>query len=323
MSVWEEIVDYTVPSNTTSVTLNNFGTITKDDFIKVFMTINNTSSGAGTIGLFPNNDTNDNNYYRQLIRAFDGSIGASRVNQFRFGLIGPNETGNINGYLKLSENNKLNVFGNYNDDNGSTVENNFSYTTSTSNFTSITSLTLKSNQTNGLGSNSRIQIYRLTAEKVSDITVASNTTQVDITGLNIDKGSEYLLVSDVVNQNVNSKQILAFVNNETTKTNYYSQLIFGSGSSAGASRRNQPFYLSSLNNETSLSYSYIKLSNIGSYTNQSYQIEKIGSSSPVLVNSFISSTSESISSINQINILSEDSTLAIGTNSRFQLYKLY
>jgi hypothetical protein len=36
----------------------------------------------------------------------------------------------------------------------------------------------------------------LAAEKVADITVGSNTTQVDISSLSIDKDSEYLLVSD-------------------------------------------------------------------------------------------------------------------------------
>jgi hypothetical protein len=33
MGAWQEIVDYTVPSNTTSVVLDSFGTITKDDFV--------------------------------------------------------------------------------------------------------------------------------------------------------------------------------------------------------------------------------------------------------------------------------------------------
>ena len=38
MGAWQEIVDYTVPSNTTSVVLDSFGTITKDDFVKVVIT---------------------------------------------------------------------------------------------------------------------------------------------------------------------------------------------------------------------------------------------------------------------------------------------
>jgi hypothetical protein len=43
----------------------------------------------------------------------------------------------------------------------------------------ITSFTLRSIN-NGIGTGSRIQIYKLAAEKVADITVGSNTTQVDI-----------------------------------------------------------------------------------------------------------------------------------------------
>jgi hypothetical protein len=39
MGAWQEIVDYTVPSNTTSVVLDSFGTITKDDFVKVVATM--------------------------------------------------------------------------------------------------------------------------------------------------------------------------------------------------------------------------------------------------------------------------------------------
>ena len=323
MGAWQEIVDYTVPSNTTQVDFTGLN-ITKDDFIRVVTTINNTSSGAGTIGIFPNNDTNDNNYYRQLIRAFGGEFNASRVNQFRFGLIGPNKIGNINGYLKISKNNKLNVFGNYNDNNGSSVENNFSYTTSTSSFTSITSLSLKSNQTNGLGANSRIQIYKLAAEKVADITVASNTTQVDITGLDIKKGDEYLLVSDIAYSGGSTPVYWLMVNNNLTKTNYYNQEIRGEASTASAARQNAPLFasLNATNAQRTLIYTHIKLSNIGAYTSQSYAMRSIGSNIVGIQNRFISSTFENLTSINQLNIETQLSN-GISPNTRFQLYKLY
>jgi hypothetical protein len=320
MGAWETIVDYTVPSNTTSVTLNNFGTITKDDFIKVFTNITTTSSVS--VNLYPNNNLTNSNYHTQALWGSGTGVNAARFTgpDFMFSVSG--QFGSTSAYLKLSENNKFNFFRNSNIQDNSSVEVSFGYATSTVDFTSITSLTFQPSS-GSISTGSRIQIYRLAAEKVADIVVSSNTTQVDITGLDIQKGSEYLLVSDYVTPNGSVYRL--GVNNNTTLSNYYFQLIQGAGSTASAERGNQQAYgfiASASSTLRTMMYSHIKLSNIGAFTHQAYEIRNYGSNTVEAINWAVSSTAENITSINQLNITSS-ATNAIGTGTLFQLYKLY
>ena len=320
MGAWEEIVDYTVPSNTTSVTLNNFGTITKDDFIKVHTTIVSNVGTPEDYRLLANSSINAN-YHTQVIQANGSAAGGLRENLNR---ISRGSASSAFIYGKISENDRFNLFSNYNATQDSNVLLNFSYSTSSgATFANgITSFTLEAQVSNTLGAGSRIQIYRLAAEKVADIVVSSNTTQVDITGLDIQKGSEYLLVSDMVNGSTSSNLIQLFVNNNTTRTNYYTQIILGNGSSAVAGRSNYPEFAGYGSGERMLTYSHIKLSNIGAYTAQNYSIRNYGTNTLSLWNNFLSSTFENLTSINQINIVSLSSNM-LGTGTRFQLYKLY
>jgi 3D (Asp-Asp-Asp) domain-containing protein len=323
MGAWQEIVDYTVPSNTTSVVLDSFGTITKDDFVKVVATMVNNSGGSTLYRLFPTSNTTNTNYHRQSLFGSGSSVGAGRSNENLIGGAANGATVTNYTYVKLSENDKFNAFSNSNWSISSSLENSFFYTTqSTGTTTSITSFTYAARDTNGIGTGSRIQIYKLAAEKVADITVGSNTTQVDISSLSIDKDSEYLLVSDYVHGAAGNNFDL-FVNNNTTLTDYYTQRIQGNGSTASASRDNSARvgYLDS-NNLRFLSYGHIKLSNIGAYTSQNYSMQDMGTSSMFLRNDFVSSVAENITSITSINVRSR-ATNGFGVGTRLQLYKLY
>ena len=323
MGAWEEIVDYTVPSNTTSVVLDNFGTITKDDFIKIHANIKNPSTSAGiNISLFPNADTNNSNYYLQQLQANGSSVSAVRANQNGLTRVEPNIDASIFSYLKISENEKVNLFSNDFAQNNNLLRTKYLYTTSTSTFNNINQFTLTSNISNTLGAGSRIQIYRLTAQKVADITVASNTTQVDIAGLDIKKGDEYLLVSDMVSSGSSNSQINLCVNNNTNLSGYFRQVIVASGGGTGAERVNRAEITTLIQNARSLGYSHIKLSNIGAYTSQSYGMRRMGETILELENNSVSSTAENITSITQLNLFSSVSN-AIGSGTRFQLYKLY
>ena len=322
MSVWEEIVDYTVPSNTTSGDFTGLN-ITKDDFIKIYITFYNGPDGGNSIRIYANDNTNDSNYYRQYLIGDGSSILSGRVNNNSIASSGANEVSTSLSYLKVSENDKLNAFSNQVYDIGSSLQNRFQYQTSTSSFTGgITKLTFTSARTNHFEANSRIQIYRLTAEKVADITVSSNTTQVDITGLNITKDSEYLLVSDIIKGTSGTSVLNLLVNDNTTETDYYMQRIIGDGSSVIANRQNRPFLINVFDDNRHMSYAHIKLSNIGAYTAQSYTIVNSGTSSITARNHFISSLAENITSINKLNIRSNVSN-GIGSGTRFELYKLY
>jgi len=227
----------------------------------------------------------------------------------------------------MSENGKFNMFANSPTSDDSSLRVNFEYTTS-SNLTfndPITSLTLSADVASGIGTDTRIQIYRLDAEKVADITVASNSTQVDIpvTGSldpAINKDSEYLLVSEWICTNADDLEL--YPNDLTTRANYYTQGIFGQDSSAFGSRVNSPRYSSgSGSGSRSLSYVHIKLSEIGAFTAQSYNLFRPGTTTPSIDNWFLSSTSEAITSITKLNIVSKTAS-QITTGSRFTLYKL-
>jgi hypothetical protein len=320
MGAWTEIVDYTVPSNTTSVVLNDFGTITKDDFIKINFTIANSSTTNNlSVALFPNDSTTTSHYHRQLLFSSGTSVGATRANTNRPFASFVGTPGSEFAFLKLSENDRLNVFTNRTLNNNNNLETTFEYVTSSGvTFTSgITSLTFTGSLTDGIGTGSRIQIYRLDAEKVADITTTSNQTQVDISSLSIGKDSEYLLVADV-KEGATSGAMDLYINDDTTATNYYRQLIQAFGSSTGANRTNSA-EASTIVNQT-ISYTHIKLSEIGAYTFQNYSLRDYGSANIILDNRFGSSTSETITSITKLNI--KAATNGIGSGTRFLLYKL-
>jgi hypothetical protein len=329
MGAWTEIVDYTVPSNTTSVVLDDFGTITKNDFYKIVTTFVYASATQDEIFLYFNTTagvsgaTTNSNYHAQVLAGQGTSIVVARVNTANYGFLEGNGNSSSVAYVKVSENGKTNVFATTNYSISSEVRTRFDYATS-SNLTfndPITSITFTANQTNGIGDGSRIQIYRLDAEKVADITVASDTTQVDISSLSIGKDSEYLLVADIAKGASGSSVVGLYVNDNTTATNYYSQRIEGNDSTAAADRFNSAFFTNLFDSTRSMIYAHIKLSEIGAYTAQSYTISHAGTTTLTLRNFFISSTSEAITSITKLNVKS-DVASGIGSDSRFTLYKL-
>jgi hypothetical protein len=322
MSVWQEIKDYTVPTNATSVTLSGFDTITKDDFIKVVTTLVNASSSVNSIRLTANSSINTN-YTLQYFHSSGTGTDVNRVNVSEYMFAMGNATSNAISYLKLSENNVVNYFTNHTGASNSGVRNDFHYVTSSgATFPSgITSLTFTSTQTNGIGTGSRIQIYKLAAKKVVDITTVANATQVDLSGFTINKNSEYLLVSYWDSQSGGGDLYLT-PNDLTTNTNYYSQYIYGTSSSATAGRVNLPRVGSGGTNGTSNTYMYIKLSEIGAFTTQSYELYNTGTTSPQILNWFMSSTYENLTSITKLNIRSEGSN-GLLAGSRFTLYELY
>jgi len=329
MGAYTELVDFTFTADETSRTFSGLS-ITEDDFIKIVMTQVNGSASNADIRLFPNTtagvsgfDTNTN-YHRQVLNVDGSTASAVRANSNEINFAPGNSQNYVLAYFKLSENGKANWFMNYFRTLDSSLVNRFMVNTS-SNLTfndPITSLTFTSNVTDGLGDGSRIQIYRLDAVKEADITVASATTQVDISSLSIGKDDEYLLVSDVSNDTGSSVFYSLFINDNTTLTNYYSQRILGNGTTSSGFRHNAETFIGSIPaNTKAISYSHIKLSEIGAYTHQSYNVINQGTSSIELYNWFGSSTSEAITSITKLNLKASDGN-TIGSGSRFILYKL-
>jgi len=323
MGAWTELVDFTFTANETSRTFSGLSR-TEDDFIKIVMTHVNGTSTAHRLQLFPNTaasvsgfDT-ETNYHSQFLLGDGSSVSAARTNDSILSFVDASKTNTFISFFKISENGKTNFFTNELVTKDSGILTNFRYTTS-SNLTfndPITSLTFTAKTTNGLGTGSRIQIYRLDAVKEADITTTSNQTQVDISSLSIGKDSEYLLVSDTVT-GASSNNFFLYANDNTTSSDYYSQTIFGDGSGSGSAARIND---ATFGNTNSVFHTHIKLSEVGAYTFQSYELRNKGGTNILLANFFGSSTAENITSITKLNIKS--ATNAIGSGSRFQLYKL-
>ena len=161
-------------------------------------------------------------------------------------------------------------------------------------------------------------------ELLADITVGTATTSVDITGLNIGKGDEVLLVSDFIHSIADVPWYYLYVNGNNTNSNYYRQYISASASSIGSSRANESLYsttstLSSGANK-SLTITPIKVTNSGYVVYQSFNTFGYGGSNIYIENIYVTSTFVA-SSVTNFRIFSNKSN-AIGIGSRFQLYKI-
>lgn len=158
-------------------------------------------------------------------------------------------------------------------------------------------------------------------ELLADITVGTATTSVDITGLNIGKGDEVVLVSDVANVTTFCGYGL-FVNNNTTSTNYWSQHLAGVGTSVVAERTNNPRYL--YNNSAvlrSVSIAKIKLTNSGYFIFQSSSSRDYSNGTRILVGDWYGTSTFTMSAITSLKTICEV-TNNISSGSRFQIYRI-
>lgn len=155
---------------------------------------------------------------------------------------------------------------------------------------------------------------------LADVTVGTATTSVDITGLNIGKEEEILLVSDVINATVNATDIYLYPNSNTTATNYYWQRLVADGSTIAATRSNENRVMEVPNGTKSFAYMSIKLTNNGYYTVQS-NVSKIYGGGSIIYQNFYLKSTFTMTSITSLKV-SSVSSLAIGIGSRFQLYKV-
>ena len=112
-----------------------------------------------------------------------------------------------------------------------------------------------------------------------------------------------------------------FYNNYTTSTTYYKQELSADSTTVSGGRTNYAIItrLDATNVDT-VCFANIKLTNNGYPTAQGNSIREVGTSGVNLIKEYLSKTA-TITSITQLNIKSSV-TNAIGTGSRFKLYKL-
>lgn len=314
---YKKVADYTVSGS--AITNYDFSSlnITKEDDYIVVSTFIGIGSGTGYLQV--NSNYTNTNYWTQELYAGGTTVLGSRSNQPYFV---PVQTGNntqIFTRLKLTNNGNI-VFQNTGIFMFGTSTPNIQQLNGSSTFTatSITSLRIASSVANGIGIGSRFQLYKRVAPIVADIIVSVATTSIDLTGLNITKDSEYMLVSDI-SQTVSNTDAYLMINGNNTLTNYHSQQLSASQSSIGASRVNTPRYMLTIANYKVFGYINIKLTNNGFFEAQTNETAFYGFSAQ-LENYNLSSTFTA-SSITSLRIQSGVAN-GIGIGSRFQLIKL-
>jgi len=310
------VADTIVGTATTTVDLTGLN-ITKDDDYMLVSDIYATN--ISDVKMYFNANYTVTNYYNQEMYASSTTVGGSRGNFPQFSYLGgisykTQSFTNIkltnNGYVVYQSKTVQNYGG------SSVVVDNYAGT-STFTATSITSIRVLCSQ--NMASGSRFQLYKRTAPVIADITVSSATTSVDITGLSIDKGSEYMLVSTLVNASGSNSNYMLYAN--TTLSGYYTQYLYGAGTAVGAVRTGDTLFGNAYTGSSSFEITNIKLTNNGYVISQTNELMRYTSGSQIeLMNRAITTTFTS-TTITSLRITSSVAS-GIGIGSRFQLIKL-
>lgn len=312
--------DITVSSAQTSVSFTGLN-VTKDDDYLLVADVVNTAASTSNILVTANGNTTNTNYYYQVLQADGASVSGGRGNLPYVGGLSSGTRGFLSILIKLTNSGYFCVQSNHARAYGiatPVIEKICSSSVFTS--VSVTSLTITGSITNSLGVGSRFRLYKLTAKKVADITVGAATTQIDITGLAIDKTSEYMLVSDLVNASGSTSVLSLYSNNNTAAPNYYRQSLYAVNTAVSSARSNESTLMACINSAKAFSIAKLKLANSGYFIYQSEYIVSYGGSALELTSAYTASTFTA-TSITSLSIKASV-TNGIGVGSRFQLYKL-
>lgn len=314
------ISDITVGVATTSISFSGLNITKDDDYLLVTDIINSTATPSD-YRIFINNNITTTNYYTQQYYAKSTSIASSRVNSSVF--MGNDQSKKGSSFVKIKLCNsgytviQSEINRNYGESSNFTQN---EHIVSTFTSSSITDITVTSTNSLSISVGSRFMLYKLVATKVSDIIIGSAVTNIDITGLEIYKNSEYMLVSDISNSSATDASYRLLINGNTTVTNYYMQYLSSSSTSTSSGRANYPEFSWSPSGYRSSALTRLKLSNSGYFTAFSEITRKYNSTTLEIQSEILSSTFTS-TNITQIRI-SSTITNGIGIGSRFQLYKL-
>lgn len=317
---YELVADIVVSSSTTQVDFTGLNFTSDDELLLVSDIVGPTTTVSYYI--YANNDTTGANYYHQYISAAIGVVNSSRNTTPKMVASLSGEKAMSNVKIKLTDGGYFTYQASSTRDySTSGVLIHEYYGSKISTISSITQLNIVSSSANNIGTGSRFKLYKLVAEPLADITTTSDTTQVDITGLNLDETNELLLVSDIQNGTASNANIELFFNNDTASTNYYKQELSADSTTISAGRTNDAILtrLDATNGDT-VCYTNVKLTNSGYPMAQGNSIREVGTSGVNLLKDYLTKTG-TVTSITQLN-LKASVTNAIGTGSRFKLYKL-
>jgi len=98
-----------------------------------------------------------------------------------------------------------------------------------------------------------------TFKKIVEIDITTATTQVTITGLDLNTDRHYILIFKGYNSTPSGTSMRIFPNNDLTVANFYSQFLYASGGYLDYSRYNEPRLIAIFAGECSCCTSHITL----------------------------------------------------------------
>jgi len=316
---YELVEDIIVSANTDRVDFSNIAITEDDDLILVCEVVSGVVS-IREILLYVNDDDVQSNYFRQSINAKSTVIASDRANYSSIGLVYPGKMCVLRANVKLTATGKLVALSQATVNAGSSdiLINNYGMAHSPST-SPIISLSVRTDVgVNAIGIGSRLQLYKRVAEVIADITVASNTTKVDISGLTIGKTNEYRLISDILaNDYIN----IGLHPNDDFSNNFYRQELNANGAVISANRFNSTQISYGFPNQRSFAISDIKLTNSGFFICISNGIYQYTLPSSMYLSKLYTTSTNAMTSINKLSIVAELSS-GIKAGSRFQLIKL-
>lgn len=320
MIAYDLVGDITVSSTTTSVSFTGLNITSDDEYLLVSDIYNSDSSGGATMHILVNGNTTLTNYYSQYAFAESTTVSGARGNNAYYSYTYPLSYCESITHLRLNNSGYFSYNSNMNYRLGSSSTAAMRLVgSSTFTMSSITQITLLSSTASKIMSGSRFRLYKLKAQKVSDILVSTAVTQVNITGLSIDTTGEYLMTVEFTGT---SGAINIYANGNTTQTYYELEKLSASNTSVSGYRYNTS-NLMQYGPSLYLSFAMInlKLTSNGYFTAQSNSIRGVGVSSIELEDSKITAYSFTISSISTLNLISTVSG-EIRSGTRIKLYKL-
>jgi hypothetical protein len=329
MGAWELLGEVITTQTEQALTVSGLN-ITKDDLIYVDVDVRNPSGGVRSYYLTPNalaiSDSTG-----QAQRIATNFAGFTTVNSF---IEAADNTARMqtNVYFKIGENNK--VVGTYESNRGfgGFVHIALGHFVSVVDVPTVSSLTVSSNNSNAFAANSRVSIYRLKAQKVADVILTQEAGSLTIAGLNIEKDSEYMMISQIFE----AQDFVGAGNNyklgaTTPEANYpdtdwiTQQMFFNNG--VGINRYVGGNFaglgaVSRGTNTTSFTMTRVFVGEDDRIRFQHFNVfNTLQTQSPFLQLFSRSSPGLTMSKIEALTVFTDARLL--GVNSRFELYKLY
>jgi len=154
---------------------------------------------------------------------------------------------------------------------------------------------------------------------VENKTLVANATSVVFSGLDVDSDNIYFLYYNINNAAGANANIGLYANNDTTATNYYTQVFQASGAVSTPARSNSSWATSVVNAHDCIGFAYIDLNPADYFRALCYTTNNISTSVDIWLAGITKTATTA--NLTQLDVLSDQAD-GIGTGSILTLYKI-